>query len=92
MFVVLDTNSFHGHPMLRDRNFRLMRAEQERGAPQIVVSEAVRAELPKRFREQLVHASTGANKALTSSPAWTSRHPRSSSPTSRRRVRPIRCC
>jgi hypothetical protein len=65
MFVVLDTNSFHGDPMLRGRNFRLMRAEQERGALQIVIPKAVRAELPKRFREQLMHASTGANKALT---------------------------
>jgi hypothetical protein len=64
MFVVLDTNSFHGDPMLRGRNFRLLGAEQQRGALQIVVPEAVRAELPKRFREQLTHASAGAGKAL----------------------------
>jgi hypothetical protein len=54
MFVVLDTNSFHGDPMLRGSNFRLMRAEQQQGALQIVIPEAVRAELPKRFREPAV--------------------------------------
>jgi hypothetical protein len=65
MFVVLDTNSFHGDPMLRGRNFRLLHTEQAKGTHQLVVPEAVRAELPRRYREQLKRAGTRASDALS---------------------------
>jgi PIN domain len=65
MFVVLDTNSFYGDPMLRGRHFRLLHTEQAKGTLQLVVPEAVRAELPRRYREQLQRAGTRASDALS---------------------------
>lgn len=65
MFVVLDTNSFYGDPMLRGRNFRLLHTEQAKGTLQLVIPEAVRAELPRRYREQIQRAGARTNDALS---------------------------
>ncbi len=64
MIVVPDTNAFYGDPMLRRRDFRLLHAEQERGALRVVVPRVVAGELPKLYRQQLSSAGKRAQDAL----------------------------
>jgi rRNA-processing protein FCF1 len=54
--VVPDTNAFYGDPMMRQRNFRIVLAEHDKGNFVLAIPEVVLGELPKLFREQLESA------------------------------------
>jgi len=53
VIVVVDTNIFHGDPLMRRSHFRILWGQHLRGRIRIALPEIVIRELPKLFQTQL---------------------------------------